>query len=147
MTDKFNNWNELKQQLNDNDNNIKFRARDIYFMSVGQNICKETYGKGEEFLRPVLVYKKLSKETFFDIPLTSKEKQGTYFFNFTSKGKKSTANLNQIKVFDIKRAKFFYSRMGKDIFKNLESKLLQFIKITPTIKQDRRTALWDKKIT
>ena len=89
MTDKFNNWNELKQQLNDNDNNIKFRARDIYFMSVGQNIGKGTYEKGEEFLRPVLVYKKLSKETFFGIPLTSKEKQGAYFFNFTSKGKKA----------------------------------------------------------
>ena len=136
MNNRFNKWNILKQELNNQEKDIKFRARDIYFMSVGQNIGKESYGKGEEFLRPVLVYKKLSKETFIGIPLTSKEKNGTYFFNFTSKGKKSTASLNQIKVFDIKRAKFFYSRMGEDIFRNLEDKLLQFVKITPAKQED-----------
>ena len=39
-------------------------------MSIGKNIGYETLGKQELFLRPVLVYKKLSKSTFVGIPLT-----------------------------------------------------------------------------
>ena len=107
MQDKFNKWNILKQELNSV--NIRFfREREIYFISIGQNIGTETYGKQEEFLRPVLVYKKLSKYNFVGLPLTSKEKVGSYYFNFSyKKDKNSTIMLNQIKVFDARRIKYF----------------------------------------
>lgn len=131
MDDKFDKWNSTKKDINNKKFNLKFRSRDIYFMSVGQNIGSETYGKGDEFLRPVLVYKKLSKETFLGIPLTSKEKSGTYFFNFNLKGKRSTASFNQMRVFDIKRIKFYYGEIGCNTFSNLEKKLENFMKVTP----------------
>ena len=82
MKDKFNKWNNLKQNLQDKNENIKFKRGDIYFMSVGQNIGYEQYGKGDYFLRPVIVYKKLSRSTFLGIPLTSKQKEGSYYFSF-----------------------------------------------------------------
>ena len=97
-------------------------------MSVGQNIGYETFGKGEEFLRPVLVYKKLSKETFIGIPLTSKQKEGSYYFSFNFKGKTSIAMFNQIRVFDIRREKVFYGRISQNTFDNLKKKFLDFIK-------------------
>ena len=131
MVEKFDSWNEIKKRLSKKDQNLKFRVRDIYFMSIGQNIGKESYGKGVEFLRPALVYKKLSKETFIGIPLTSKEKIGSYFFNFNVKNKKSTASLNQMRVFDIKRAKFFCTEMRQNTFENLRMKVEEFMKITP----------------
>ena len=96
-------------------------------MSVGQNVGYETFGKGEEFLRPVLVYKKLSKETFIGIPLTSKQKEGSYYFSFNFKGKKSIAMFNQIRVFDIRRKKAFNSRISEDTFLQLKNKLKTFM--------------------
>ena len=142
MTEKFNNWNELKQDIHSKETNIKFKKGDIYFMSVGQNIGYEQYGKGNEFLRPVLVYKKLSKETFVGIPLTSKQKNGTYYFSFKyKKGTVSTAMFNQIKVFDIKRHKYYDGYINRNLFKKLEMRLLEFMKITPQKEEDGHLGL------
>lgn len=48
-------------------------------MSVGLNIAMESCGKGKTLRRPVLIYKKLSGNLFIGLPLTSKEKTGTWF--------------------------------------------------------------------
>ena len=115
MTDKFNSWNSLKQKIEDK-KLIPYKQGEIYFMSVGQNIGHEIYGKDELFLRPVLVYRKLSKQTFIGIPLSSKEKIGSYFFNFRYTEKtQSTALLNQIRVFDIRRAEYYHGRINNTI--------------------------------
>ncbi len=130
----FDKWNELKKKLNKKKKELKFRSRDIFFMSIGKNIGYEQHGKGKEFIRPVLILRKLSKETFLGIPLTSKEKVGNYYFSFKHRGKKSTAMFNQIRVFDIKRTKFFYGRMGTDIFEKLKENFFSFIKFTSPLK-------------
>ena len=125
---QFDEWNELKKKIDNKNIEIKFSVRNIYLMSVGQNVGYETFGKGDEFLRPVLVYKKLSKETFIGIPLTSKQKEGSYYFSFNFKGKISIAMFNQIRVFDIRREKVFYGRISQNTFDNLKKKFLDFIK-------------------
>jgi hypothetical protein len=128
MNKNFDEWNELKKKIDNKNIKIKFSVRNIYLMSVGQNVGYETFGKGDEFLRPVLVYKKLSKETFIGIPLTSKQKEGSYYFSFNFKGKISIAMFNQIRVFDIRREKVFYGRISQNTFDNLKKKFLDFIK-------------------
>ena len=127
MNKNFDEWNEIKKKIDNKNIEIKFRARDIFWMSVGQNVGYETFGKGEEFLRPVLVYKKLSKETFIGIPLTSKQKEGSYYFSFNFKGKISIAMFNQIRVFDIRRKRAFKSRISEDTFLQLKNKLKTFM--------------------
>ena len=126
----FDKWNELKKNLNDKEENIKFRPRDIFFMHIGQNIGHEQNEKGEEFLRPVIVYKKLSNKDFLGIPLPSKEKHGSYFFNFSHKNRKQTALFNQIKVFDIKRKKLYFGTTSENTFKNFENNFVEFVKAT-----------------
>jgi UDP-glucose 4-epimerase len=131
MTEKFNEWNELKKTINEKEL-INFKQGEIYFMSIGQNIGHEVYGKDELFLRPVLVYRKLSKQTFVGIPLSSKEKIGSYFFNFQyTKKTQSTALLNQIRVFDIKRVDYYSGRIKRADFSKLEDKLKKLLNITP----------------
>jgi mRNA-degrading endonuclease toxin of MazEF toxin-antitoxin module len=134
MKDKFNNWNKLKQKI-ENKEAIQFRQGQIYFMSVGQNIGYEIYGKKELYLRPVLVYRKLSKRTFIGIPLSSKAKDGTYFFTFRyTKKTLSTALLNQIKTFDIKRAEYYDGYINISDFGKLKNKLLKLLDVTPNPK-------------
>ncbi len=128
--DKFDKLCEVKKELNKKKKRLKFKSRDIFFMSIGQNIGYEQYGKGSEFLRPVLVLKKLSKETFLGIPLTSKTKKGSYYFTFKHKSKISTAMFNQTRVFDIKRVKFFYGSIATDTFKKLRERFNLFLNVT-----------------
>ncbi|WP_024790833.1 MULTISPECIES: DegT/DnrJ/EryC1/StrS family aminotransferase [unclassified Lebetimonas] len=122
---EFDKWNELKKQINNKEINLKFRGGDIFFMSIGKNVGSEQVGKGEEFLRPVLVYKKLSKTTFLGIPLTSTKKD--WYFEFHYKNKISYAMFNQMRTFDIKRIKFKYGRIKFNTFKKLSKKLEEFI--------------------
>jgi hypothetical protein len=134
MKQKFNNWNELKQKL-ESKKPLPFKQGEIYFMSVGQNIGYEVYGKKDLFLRPVLVYRKLSKQTFIGIPLSSKQKDGTYFFTFRYTQKTlSTALLNQIRVFDIKRAEYYDGKIKISDLAKLKDKVLELMDITPNPK-------------
>ena len=133
MTEQnFNNWNQLKQELHFEGKRKYFREKEIYFISVGQNIGYEILGKKKEFLRPVLVYKKLSHNSFLGIPLTSTQKEGSYYFQFVyTKNKISTALLNQIRVFDSKRIKYFSGKIKDNDFEKLRLQLAEFLNITP----------------
>ena len=134
--DSYDKWNKIKKELNNKNKIITFYQGNIYFISIGQNIGHESYGKKELYLRPVLVYKKLTKTTFLGIPLTSKLKEGSYYFSFNyKKGVTSTAMFNQIRVFDIRRTEYLSGKINKNTYKNLENKLNEFMKITPMQKQ------------
>ena len=52
----FDEWNEIKKEL-DGSKQGYVKAGKIYWLSVGRNIGTEIYGKGDKFLRPVLVVK------------------------------------------------------------------------------------------
>ncbi len=128
----FNIWNDKKQIIHKEEQYIKFNERDILFLSVGQNIGYEQFGKGEEYLRPVLVYKKFNSRTFLGIPLSSKQKDGSYYFSFNyKKDITSTANFSQIKTLDIKRAKYRSGTIDEQDFKKLSDKLIHLLKVTP----------------
>jgi len=133
--DKFNKWNSLKKQLHNKKKIIKFSNGNIYFMSIGKNIGYEVYGKDELFLRPVLVYKKLTKTTFLGIPLTSQNKEGSYYFSFNyKKDKRSTAMLHQMKVFDIRRSAYYSGYIKLKDFAQLKERVIEFMKVTPNHK-------------
>jgi quercetin dioxygenase-like cupin family protein/mRNA-degrading endonuclease toxin of MazEF toxin-antitoxin module len=134
MNKDFNKWNSLKQRI-DQKEVIRFKQGEIYFMSIGQNIGHEAYGKNDLYLRPVLVYRKLSKQTFIGIPLSSKQKNGTYFYTFRYTEKTlSTALLNQIRVFDIKRSEYYDGHINLSDFGKLKNKLLSLLDVTPNPK-------------
>ena len=138
--DQFDHWNTLKKSLHNKQEIIRFKEMEIYFISIGKNIGYESYGKSDLFLRPVLVYRKLNHQTFIGIPLTSKEKEGSYYFTFKyKKEKNSTAMFNQMRVFDIKRTEYYSGKISRNTLKNLNIKLKEFMKITSSNEEDRPT--------
>jgi len=127
----YDQWNENKKTICANDTLIKFQQFHIVFMKMGVNIGFEQDGKGSEYLRPVLVYKKFNNRVFLGIPLTSIAKSDKFHFEFEyKKHKKSYAILSQIKLFDIKRAKYYDGKISKKQFEKLQEKLLDLI-VTP----------------
>jgi len=124
---RFDKWSVKKQQIQENKQILKFRERDIFFMSIGQNIGYETYGKGFEYLRPVLIIRKFNNRTFFGIPLSSKIKEGKYYFKIEFKDRINIALLSQAKVFDIKRAKYFLAELNEHKFLELKEELTKVV--------------------
>lgn len=129
MDENFDKWNEVKKDVEINNLIFTFKVREIYWIKIGQNIGYEVYGKGEEFLRPVLVFRKFSKESFLGIPLTSSIKNDIFHFEFASinKSKRNYAMLSQIKLFSSKRIKSKMGKISNVDFCNLKTKLKKLL--------------------
>ena len=128
----FDAWNAVKKDIhNKKQDKFKINIGYIYWVNVGLNIGGETYGKGNEFLRPVLVinkfYIKNFINTFIGIPLSSKtkDKSGYLYHKFiTTNGKMQVALLAQIRLFDTRRVSDFYKgKILKNDFEIIKSKI------------------------
>ena len=125
---KHNEWNEIKKSLDTKECKINFKERDIYWGSIGENIGFEQNGKGQDFSRPILVVKKLNKQLFFGVPLSTTLRNGSYYYNFNFMDKQdSSALLVQAKVYDIKRIDKKLRMINKDDFQSLKVKLRIFL--------------------
>lgn len=127
----FDNWNNLKKDIHTNKNRIHFRQGEIWFVSIGQNIGYEVYGKGENFLRPVIIFRKINKNTFMALPLTSKIKDDKFHCIVEFKDKQNSAILTQVKTIDAKRLAYKTGNLDKNVFEKLEKSFVDFYDLTP----------------
>jgi mRNA interferase MazF len=101
---KFLEWIKLKEKLHINIHKPPlFRESEIWWCSIGENIGSEINGKSGLFSRPVLIFKKLSANTFLGIPMSSQDRKGTWYVPITLGQNKSVVILSQVRVFDYKR--------------------------------------------
>ena len=104
MNKDFKKWHDKKTSLHDKGSRVFFHEREVWWCSLGLNIGFEQDGKGLNFARLVLVFKKFNNETFWAIPLTTKVKTGKYWFPVNLEdGIKRTAVLSQVRLVDAKR--------------------------------------------
>jgi mRNA interferase MazF len=121
---KFDDWNEVKQHLDSKEFKLNFKEREIYWASIGENIGFEQNGKGKDFSRPLLIVKKLNKQLFLGVPLSTTIREGSYYYNFSFlEDEKSSALLVQVKVYDLKRIDRKIGMINKNDFENLKVKL------------------------
>jgi len=127
MENNFNKWNEVKKQVHKKVNNVGFKEREIFWVRLGQNIGSEEYGKGNEFQRPVLIVRKLTRDIFFGVPLTSTLKDNDYFHSFTYQTKKDVINnsamILQLKTFDKNRLMTRIGMINKKDFEEIKNKI------------------------
>ncbi len=123
----YDKWNKVKKELNSLEKNINIKEGNIYLTSIGRNIGNESYGKGDIFLRPILVLKKLGHNYFIGIPLTSKKKEGNYFFEFYYREKYSYAMFNQIRTVNSKRLLKYHGKINRKDFIDLKKKFIEFL--------------------
>jgi mRNA interferase MazF len=126
---KFDEWNDVKKNLNNAKKDIFFEEREIFWASIGYNIGFEQNGKGKVFSRPVLVVTKFSKNIFLGVPLSSQIKDGNFFFKFKLNGEISTALLVQARLFDSKRLENKIGTMNKQNFLDLKNNLKKLMKL------------------
>ena len=127
MNKDFGEWHTQKSDLQENKTRAFFHVREVWFASLGLNVGFEQDGRGDKFLRPVIVLKKFNNEVLWCIPLTKNEKRGKYYFSFTLNDKISTAILSQIKLIDSKRLQYKIGDINEKNFDQLKEKLRQLL--------------------
>lgn len=92
------------------------------------NVGAEIDGKNELFERPVLIFRKVGREQFYGLPLTSKEKFGP-FYRLVSYGE-SAGNvcLSQLRVFSTKRLIRKIDVVNEEEFTDLQETFARFFK-------------------
>ena len=124
MEEIFDKWNEVKK--------IRlFKQRDIFFINMGQNVGFEQNGKGENFVRPIIILKKITNQMFLGIPLSSQLKKGDWFFEFEFDTKddvsRNIAIIPQIKMFSSRRLLNKIGVIKTKDFEILKQKVKDFI--------------------
>ena len=120
MKKDFDNWNNLKKKLDNREKYSTFKEGGIWWVNIGMNIGNEQCGKSSLFSRPVLILKKFNNHFFFGVPLSSIQKDNSYYFNFEFHGKEQSAIIYQAKPISTKR---LFARIGE-----LDGKLLNAIR-------------------
>lgn len=102
---KFLDWHIVKQKIDKSNNNLFFKERDVFFISMGENIGREQNGKGDFFARPVVIIRKFNNNIFRWVSLTTKIKEWKYYFTFELQTNKwqRTAILSQMRLYDKNR--------------------------------------------
>lgn len=127
MSKHFQEWHTEKRDLHEDKVRAFFHEREVWFASVGVNIGFEQDGRGNKFLRPVIILKKFNNEVLWCIPLTKNQKRGKYYFSVTLNGEVSTAILSQIRLIDSKRLQYKIGDIATGDFDEIKEKLKQFL--------------------
>jgi mRNA-degrading endonuclease toxin of MazEF toxin-antitoxin module len=106
----FDGWIEIKKEIHFKGSIRTIKEGEIWWCKIGENVGKEICGKGKDFLRPVLIVRKLNKYSFIGVPLTSKEHEGDWYKKFKFKNKDEFAVLAQVENVSVHRLHY---KMGE----------------------------------
>ena len=114
---RFLEWIGLKEKLHGNIHKLPlFKEGEVWWCSFGENIGIEVNGKGSKFSRTAIIFKKLSADGFFAIPLSTQIKSGTWYVPITHREIECVAVLSQARVLSAKRLLEKYGELNeKDI--------------------------------
>jgi mRNA-degrading endonuclease toxin of MazEF toxin-antitoxin module len=124
---EFDKWNEIKKDINKKDIIRSFEERQIIYLKVGKNIGFEQDGKGDEFLRPVLIYKKFNNNQFIAFAMTSQNpnpKNAKYYYQIKDK---SYVILSQIKTYSAKRISHIIGKISKNKMKEIHRQFVDLV--------------------
>jgi len=130
---EYDEWNEVKKITSKTKIKFTIKPREIFWAKIGQNIGDEEYGKGKEFLRPIIVIRQLTGDLFIGVPTTTTSKENNdyfhniYYLNRLQENVSSSAMILQVKVFSKKRLLNKIGNVKKEEFQIIKNKLKRLI--------------------
>lgn len=103
MNEEFDAWNSKKKFLDTHFRNLFFKEGEVWWCSIGRNIGEEVYGKGADFRRPVLLLKKLSRNSCIAVPVTMMPRDGSWYQHFRVGEKDRWVMLHQLRFISANR--------------------------------------------
>lgn len=129
MDKDFEKWNENKKVLDNLNTKLFFKNGEVWWCSIGLNIAMESNGKGNFFMRPVLIIKKLTKQSFIGIPLSTKIKHGNWFYPIKIGDRRSILLLNQLRMFSTNRLQRRLSSIDEGELGLIKQKLKRLLEL------------------
>lgn len=136
MFKDFKNWLTHKSVIHNDKKRPFFHEREIWFSSLGENVGFEQDGKGEQFLRPLLVLRKFNNEVLWALPLSRTDKKNKYYFptSFVSEGEEAGSDqpsvviLSQLRLVDAKRLQYKIGMVSEGEFVKIKEALRALLK-------------------
>jgi DNA helicase-2/ATP-dependent DNA helicase PcrA len=123
----FDAWNLQKQKIDSSNRHILFKEGEIWWCSIGMNVGSETYGKGNSFMRPVIILKKLTQDSCVVLPTTTQNRTGTWYFNLDINNLKRSAMMHQIRFISVNRLYRRESEVSEEDFIELKKSVAQLL--------------------
>lgn len=129
MIKTFENWNKLKFFTNARLLRPEhFKAGEVWWCMVGENIGHEIDGKQEKFLRLVLIIRKYGNHTFFGLPLTSvTREQKPYYYIIPEAYELGPILFSQGRSYDAARLIRYKTTVGKQLFDDIVEKYAKYM--------------------
>jgi len=122
----FKGWLKLKTKLHYLGHPIDISEGDVWWCATGENIQTEINGKSDRFSRPVLVVKKFGRYSFWGVPLTTKEHDGSWYVPFEFRNRLEVAAIHQMRNMDVSR---LYDKIGQVPNSDLELVRSRIVKL------------------
>lgn len=105
MKKDFDKWNIAKKKTHNQETEVIFYQREVWWWITGTNIGIEIDGKHEFYLRPAIIVRKFNKyQALIIAPSTTQEKNNKYYLKVGGEdGKHYNACLSQIRAISSKR--------------------------------------------
>ena len=100
----------------------------VYWCNLGVGIGSEMLGKGNKFMRPVLVLAKIDTRLLLVLPITSREKLGPHYTEVYLNGVPESLVLYQIFTIDSRRITDFIDEVPPDAFREVKRNFLKLLK-------------------
>lgn len=129
MDKDFDKWNQEKKGIERiGPDELPFHEREIWWCSIGLNLGDEQDGKNELFERPILVIKKFNRKLAWVLPMSSKEKEGIYYYKLEHDGQNFSVILSQLRLLSVKRFRRFIRKVSPEQFSEIKSKTIELLK-------------------
>lgn len=125
----FTHWHDRKEVIHCKKRRPFFRERDVWFCSLGVNVGFEQDGRGQQFLRPVVIVRKFNNEICWGLPLTKNAKQGPYYLSISPvAGREASAViLSQLRLIDVKRLQYKVGAVSEEEFREIKKRLIALL--------------------
>ena len=130
MEKDFDAWNEQKKKIEISVLKPRYfpREGEVWMCFVGKNIGLEQNGGGGNFSRPMLIIKKFNNQMFWAVPLSTKQKEFYFYYNFSDPtGREVSAVLAQLKLVSFKRLNRKFYTMPKNNMSEIKELLKSFL--------------------
>lgn len=124
---EFDCWNLIKKDIDSKNKRPLFKERDIFWCKFVVNVGDEEDGKGQNFMRPVLILKKFNSRNFIGIPLSTAVKNNIFYHKINFKNKDQSLIISQIKFFDAKRITVRIGSLPSNDFKKVQEAVREMV--------------------
>ncbi|MCF7865487.1 MAG: manganese-dependent inorganic pyrophosphatase [Candidatus Pacebacteria bacterium] len=126
----YNDWNRLKIEIDkviEGELKHAILEREIWWCSLGLNVGDEQNGVNSLYERPVLVLKKFNKRVCLVLPITTKVKEGIFYYTIYFKGDTYSILLSQIRLISTKRFLRKIRSVESGEFRSIKDALIRLI--------------------